>query len=86
MAILSKIKWRNYPNFPKMWRLECPVLGQMELSLENYRGIIEYTDTLVRIQTKNGQIRVTGKRLQVAYYTNDEMKVNGHIESIEYQH
>ena len=62
------------------------VSGQRELSLENYRGIIEYTDTLVRIQTKNGQIRVTGKRLQVAYYTNDEMKVNGHIESIEYQH
>lgn len=32
------------------------------------------------------RFRVTGKRLQVAYYTNDEMKVNGHIESIEYQH
>lgn len=61
------------------------VMGQTELSLENYRGIIEYTDTLIRVQIKGGQIRVTGKRLQVASYTNDEMKVNGYIQSIEYQ-
>ena len=57
-----------------------------DLYLDSSYSNIEYTDTLVRIQTKNGQIKVTGKRLQVAYYTNDEMKVNGHIESIEYQH
>ena len=84
-----KNKMAELSELPKDVALGMPVLtvlGQMELSLENYRGIIEYTDTLVRIQTKNGQIRVTGKRLKVAYYTNDEMKVNGHIESIEYQH
>ena len=70
---------------PKDVALGMPVLtvtGQMELCLENYRGILEYTDSLVRIQTKTGQIR---QRLQVVYYTNDEMKVNGHIKSIEYQ-
>lgn len=61
------------------------VLGQAELNLENYRGILEYTDTLVRILTKGGQIKVTGKNLQVVYYTNDEMKINGYIEAIEYR-
>ena len=48
------------------------VLGCMEVGIENYRGIIEYTDDLVRLQTKE-------------YYTNDDMKVTGHITSIEYQ-
>ena len=62
------------------------ILGQNELCLENYRGIIEYTDSLVRIQTKTGQIRIFGKNLYVIYYTNDEMKVNGQILSVEYQH
>ena len=62
------------------------ILGQNELCLENYRGIIEYTDSLVRIQTKTGQIRIFGKNLLVIYYTNDEMKVNGQILSVEYQH
>ncbi len=74
---------------PKDVALGMPVLtvtGQMELCLENYRGIIEYTDSLVRIQTKTGQIRINGQQLQVVYYTSDEMKVTGRIQSIEYQH
>ena len=49
-----------------------------------YRGITEYTECLVRVQTKGGQIRLTGKRLKVEYYTNDEMKITGKIESIEF--
>ena len=32
------------------------MLGRNEVSIENYRGIIEYTDTLIRVQTKSGQI------------------------------
>ena len=72
---------------PKDVVLGIPMLtmvGQMELNIENYRGIIEYTDSLIRVHTKDGQIRVNGKNLKVEYYTNDEMKVNGHIVSIEY--
>lgn len=72
---------------PKDVVLGIPMLtmmGQMELNIENYRGIIEYTDCLIRIHTKDGQIRVSGKNLAVDYYTNDEMKVTGHILSIEY--
>lgn len=61
------------------------VLGRTELSIENYRGIIEYTDVIIRIQTKAGQIRITGKNLRVDYYTNDDMKLTGQIEAIEYQ-
>ena len=72
---------------PKDVVLGIPMLtmiGQMELNIENYRGIIEYTDSLIRVHTKDGQIRVSGRELKVEYYTNDEMKVPGHIVSIEY--
>lgn len=60
------------------------VLGNFEVCVENYRGITEYTDTLVRVQTKSGQIRLTGERLQVEYYTNDEMKITGKFRKIEF--
>lgn len=60
------------------------VLGTSEVCIENYRGIIEYTDTLIRIQTKGKQIRLCGKHLQIEYYTNDEMKIMGCICSIEF--
>lgn len=59
------------------------ILGRNELCIENYRGIIEYTDTLIRVQTRAGQIRIQGKRLRIQYYTNDEMKVTGALSSLE---
>ena len=60
------------------------MVGQEELYIENYRGILEYTDTFIRVQTKIGQIHLSGKKLEIIYYTNDEMKVVGHIESLKY--
>ena len=56
-----------------------------DLCVENYRGMIEYTDQIIRLQSKSGQIKITGKKLEVIYYTNDEMKIHGHIRTIEYQ-
>ncbi|WP_242972514.1 YabP/YqfC family sporulation protein [Lachnoclostridium sp. An169] len=60
------------------------ILGRNEVCIENYRGIIEYTDTLIRVAVKGSQIRLTGKRLQVEYYTNDEMKITGKICTLEF--
>jgi len=60
------------------------VIGQNELCIENYRGILEYTEKFIRIQTKLGKIHITGKELQIEYYTNDEMKIIGQVERIEF--
>lgn len=61
------------------------VLGNFEVCVENYRGIEEYTDCLIRIRTKEGQIRLRGKRLRVEYYMNDEMKITGKIDGIDFE-
>ncbi|MFQ9493243.1 MAG: YabP/YqfC family sporulation protein [Dorea longicatena] len=53
--------------------------------MENYRGITEYTDQIIRLQTRCGQIKIGGRKLEVIYYTNDEMMIHGHIRTIEYQ-
>ena len=57
------------------------IIGAGEVCIENYRGIIEYTDVLIRVQTKGYQIKLQGKHLQIEYYTNDEMKITGRIVS-----
>ncbi len=77
----------NASGMPKDVVLGVPlvaVIGQSETCIENYRGILEYTDKLIRIQTKLGKIHVTGRELQIEYYTNDEMKIIGHVEKIEF--
>ena len=60
------------------------ILGYHKLYIEIYRGILEYTSCLIRIQTKQAQIRVVGKKLKIEYYTNLEMKITGDICSIEF--
>ena len=84
----GKRKAARASRFPEDVVLGMPnveILGYSEMRIENYRGLIEYTDQLVRIQTKIGQIRITGKLLQVDSYTNDDMKITGKIQNIEYQ-
>ncbi len=82
-----KERFADAANMPKDVILGASVitiLGTGEISIENYRGLIEYTDTLIRVQTKNKQIRLKGKCLKIEYYTNDEMKITGCICSVEF--
>ena len=60
------------------------IIGHTEASIENYRGILEYTDKLIRVQTKFGKIHINGSSLAIKYYTNEEMKVTGEIKTIEF--
>ena len=82
-----KKKLSSVANLPKDVTLGLPVItmtGQVEMSIENYRSIIEYTEILIRVQSKSGQIKIKGSHLQIEYYTNDEMKITGRIKSVEY--
>ncbi len=60
------------------------VTGNHQLCLENYKGIIEYTGEIIRIQTKNCRIHIEGARLNIDYFTDDEMRISGKINRIEY--
>ncbi len=74
-------------NLPKDVVLGVPILtltGHYEVNIENYRGILEYTEQLIRINVRSGQIRITGKSLEINYYTTTDMKITGKVEKIEY--
>ena len=80
-------KLSEISEIPKDAALGFPILtmlGKKELGLENDCGILEYTEECIHIQTKIGRLIVTGRCLQVDYYINDEIKITGHIQSIEY--
>lgn len=58
--------------------------GTHRFCVENYRNIIEYTQELVRIQTKTVRIHIIGKNLVIAYFRDDGMCVMGDICAVEY--
>ncbi len=61
------------------------ILGNTELIIENYRGILEFDSEIIRVLGKIGQIKIYGTQLKIEYYTNEEMKIIGIIEGIEYK-
>ncbi len=61
------------------------VTGRRELLVENYRGILEYSTECIRLQAKDCRVCITGKNLNIEYYTNEEMKICGMIKSIQYE-
>ena len=58
------------------------VTGNTEILIENYKGILQYSDELILLQGKNRKIELKGKRLNIVYYTNEDMKISGMMESI----
>lgn len=62
------------------------VTGSTDAFVENYRGILEYTPEAIILQGKTCQISITGRRLSIDYYTNEDMKISGYIECIRYHH
>lgn len=60
------------------------VVGNGQVMVENYRGILEYTESCVMLQGKACRIAVCGCNLKIAYYTNEDMKIEGKISEIRY--
>ncbi|TCL59885.1 sporulation protein YqfC [Kineothrix alysoides] len=60
------------------------ITGNTDAFVENYRGILEYSEELILLQGKTCQISIIGKRMSIDYYTNEDMKISGYIECIRY--
>ena len=61
------------------------ITGRRELLIENYNGILIYEDSFIKIQAKNCRIEITGTHLNIDYYTNEEMKITGFLQQIQYE-
>ena len=59
------------------------ITGFNELIIENYKGILEYEDFYVRVNTYIGIININGYNLKLENMTNDDIKIKGKIESFE---
>lgn len=59
------------------------ITGFNEMIIENFKGILEYEDYYIRINTSLGIININGYELKLENMTNDDIKVKGKVESIE---
>lgn len=61
------------------------ILKFEQVLIENYKGILEYQDFFVRIQTYIGIININGFNLSLEEMTIDDVMVKGKIESIDFE-
>ncbi len=60
------------------------ISGNKNLSISNHRGVIEYDQTLVRINTRFGELKITGSGLTIVSAVKEEVIVEGKINQLEW--
>lgn len=79
LARLFEIPADVYGNRPKV-----TAIGRGEVLIENFKGIMDFQNNMIRINTNNGVIKVTGDRLIIREITSEEIIIGGKISNIDY--
>lgn len=80
-----KEKAASKTEMPKDIILDLPLItliGNKEVTIENFKGILEYTDDIVKIKTSIGILLVEGKKLFLKQVTSEIISVSGTVDGI----
>ena len=87
MSINIKEQMTGLLSLPKEIILNLPqvvITGCGEIGIENYKNIIEYTDTKIRINTNIGVLVITGHDLTLKAITAEYITVVGQTSKVEF--
>ena len=59
------------------------ILGFKRVTIENFKGILEYEDFYVRVNTYIGTVNINGFNLKLEQMTDEDIQITGKIESID---
>lgn len=60
------------------------MLGNQQVLVENHRGIVEYTPSLVKINLSRGQLLVRGAQLTLEHFQAEQVLIEGSVEELRY--
>ena len=58
--------------------------GPYEAVVENFRSLLIYTDTYIKIKAAGCMVVFKGQRLEIETYTEDALKITGQLRSLEF--
>ena len=58
------------------------IIGKSRIRIENYKALIDYDETEIKILTKCGKIRIEGMQMVMKYCTDMEIHITGKITGI----
>jgi len=87
MGISIKEQLSELMSLPKEIILNLPqviLTGSGEVNIENYKNIIEYGDSRIRVNTNSGILLIEGTALGLKQITTELITVTGNIVRLEY--
>ncbi len=55
-----------------------------ELQIENYKGILSYSESEVALGAKDYKIIITGEKLKITVITDEYIEINGKISALSF--
>ena len=80
-----KEKFAHLLSIPPEIALDLPTItitGRQHVIIENYKNILEFSDTHIAIRTKDGNVTITGQALRLKEITAEDLIISGRIENI----
>jgi len=61
------------------------LIGNVQLYIENHRGIIEYSPETIRIAVGIGELEISGSTLMIRTISKDDLHLDGEVEAIRFR-
>ena len=58
--------------------------GNLELIVENHRGLINYDDKQISILAKDNSILIKGSGMAITEYSKDTIVIQGHLDEVQF--
>jgi len=78
----------NILDIPRDLMMDLPkivMVGDVQVLIENHRGIIVYTSELVRVNTPIGELEIKGLDLTLKNILPDELMIEGRVMSVKFK-
>ncbi len=83
----AKERFAEMLELPKelvMDRPKLTMVGNCDIMVENYKGVVEYASDRLRINTGSGIIRIIGTGLLIREITSEDIIISGTIHTLEF--
>jgi sporulation protein YqfC len=75
---VAELPYELVLNLPKI-----TIIGDMQAVIENHKGIIEYENDIIRINSSIGMIKITGEKLTIKNIMAEEIIILGSISMVQ---
>lgn len=82
-----KEKFVDMLELPKEIVLNIPkitIVGNGDMMIENYKNLIEYENTRIKINTGAGVVKISGAKLLIKEITSEDVIICGDINGLEF--